>query len=154
MPSDTSKRLQVDFAGPAKKQPMKIMSSKIPEEEAVQGALIQVATEKQAAQYGPLLKRNVEGVKLEAVHCLKLEAIHCLSLRMQCESVVSSVFQAFSRTILFLRLVLLQKAPDREQSFPFATGRLVRVVRIDLVAGSVHQSFAPDTIRARLAALL
>ena len=62
------------------------------------------------------LRRNVEGVKLEFAHCLTLEAVHCLSLL--CETVNSRVFEALFQTMLFLWLVLLQKAPDREQSFP------------------------------------
>ena len=51
-------------------------------EEEAQAALIQVASEKQAVQHGHWavavnsLRRNVAGVKLEAVHCLKLEAVY------------------------------------------------------------------------------
>ena len=69
-------------------------------------------------QHGPLLRRNVEGLRLEAVHCLKLKAVHCLSLTMQCETAISDVLQFFSHTILFLRSVVMQKPPDLEQSFP------------------------------------
>ena len=39
------------------------------------------ALEKQARLKWPLLRRNVEDVKMDAVHCincLKLEAAHCL----------------------------------------------------------------------------
>ena len=95
------------------------IQQEIHEEEAVQAALRQVELEKKAAQHGLLLRRNVEGVKLEVAHCLSLEAVHCLLLRMQCEIVISRVFQELFQTILFLLLVLLQKALDREQSFPF-----------------------------------
>ena len=66
------------------------LQQEIPEEEAVQFASVQVASEKQAAQHGPLLRRNV-----------KLEAVYCPSLRMQCKNAISGVFQGFSRTILF-----------------------------------------------------
>ena len=79
------------------------LQQEIPEAEAVQLALVQVASEKQEAQHGPLLRRNVEGVKLETAHCLKLGQ----TLRMQCETAISEVFQGFSQTILFLLLVLL-----------------------------------------------
>ena len=41
------------------------LQQEMPEEEEAQLALVQVALEKQAAQHGPLLRRNVEGVKLE-----------------------------------------------------------------------------------------
>ena len=62
-------------------------------------------------------RRDLPGlINKLAAHCLKLEAVHCLSLRMQCETVISRVFEALSQTILFLRLVLLQKAPDRDRS--------------------------------------
>ena len=46
------------------------------------------------------LRRNVEGVKLEFAHCLTLEAVHCFSLRMQCETVISRVFEALFQTHL------------------------------------------------------
>ena len=94
------------------------MQQEIQEEEALQAPLIQVVSEKKVEQHGLLLRRNVKGV----------EAVPCLSLRMQCKTVISRAFQAFSQTILFfiyplihfyfLLLVLLQKAQVQEQSFP------------------------------------
>ena len=109
-------RISKNVADPSDFPPLTYSSlqQEIPEEEAVKLASVQVASEKQAAQHGPLLRRNVEGVKLEAAYCLKLGQ----TLRVQCETAISEVFQGCSRTILFLRLVFLQKAPDREQSFP------------------------------------
>ena len=92
------------------------MQQEIPQKEAVQGALIQLASEKQAAQLGPLLRRNVEGVKLEAAHCLKLEAVHSLSLRILCETTISEVPQFFMHHLIFT-VSGEQKAPDLEQSF-------------------------------------
>ena len=84
----------------------------------------------QAAQHRPLLRRNVEGVKLEAAHCLKLEAVHCLSLRMQCNAKlpVQSWCQKSFKDYYFLEVEASyfygscrQKALslDREQSSSF-----------------------------------
>ena len=51
------------------------LQQEMPEEEAVQLALVQVASEKQTAQHGPLLWMNIEGVKLETAHYLKLAQV-------------------------------------------------------------------------------
>ena len=51
------------------------LQQEMPEEEAVPLALVQVASEKQAAQHGPLLWMNIGGVKLETAHCLKLAQV-------------------------------------------------------------------------------
>ena len=102
------------------------MQQEIQEEETVQAALIQVASEKMAAQHGLLLRRKVTGVKLEVAHCLKMEAVHWLSLRLQCENVISRVFQALFQTILFLRLVLIESS-----CFLYTFWIQVLVVRID-----------------------
>ena len=93
-----------------------------------QKILIQVASKKKAAQHGLLLRRNVDCVKLKVAHCLTLEAVHCLSLTMQCETVISRVLQALFQTILFLQLMLLQKALDH---FFYTCWIQVLVVRID-----------------------
>ena len=69
----------------------------IQEEEEVQLASVQVASEKQATQHGPLPRKNVEGVKPETAHCLKLGQ----TLRMQCKTAISEVFQGFSWTNFF-----------------------------------------------------
>ena len=42
------------------------------QEEEVQLASVKVASEKQAEQHGPLLRRNVEGARLGTAQCLKL----------------------------------------------------------------------------------
>ena len=131
------------------------MQQEIPEEEAIRAALVQAVSEKHAAQHRQVLKRNVEGVKLEAVHCRKLKALHWMSLRMQCEIAISEAFRGFSRSI-FALLVVVQKAPDREQSIPlhprdtFCRGEDRLQSRCLCVASSVPLS----TVRTRLASLL
>ena len=98
------------------------LQQEMPEEEEAQLALVQVALEKQAAQHGPLLRRNVEDVKWR-LHVTVPETWPD-AVRLQChESFKDFLKPSYFYCLCFFRKLWIENVRLCENRVRFTHGR-------------------------------